>query len=126
MLSPLIIAQGLETPPDILSICDEKNIPYEKAVEIVKAALAAKFKRAKHPERIQQLVELIAPGLERIDPHQSEAEQLTAGVEANVRWSMRQVTSTPEVQQALREKRNILVVGAVYELATGKIRWLDA
>jgi carbonic anhydrase len=34
----------------------------------VKAALAAKFQRAKHPERIQQLVELIEPGLKKIDP----------------------------------------------------------
>ena len=91
----------------------------------VKAALAAKFQRAKHPERIQQLVEMITPGLEQIDPKQSAAEQLAAGVEANVRWSMHQVTRTPEAQQALREKRNILIVGAVYELATGKVRWLE-
>jgi len=91
----------------------------------VKAALAAKFQRAQHPERIQQLVEMIGPGLERIDPKQNAAAQLTAGVEANVRWSMHQVISTPETQQALREKRNVLIVGAVYELATGTVRWLD-
>jgi carbonic anhydrase len=91
----------------------------------VKAALAAKFQRAKHPERIQQLVEMIGPGLEHIDPKQTAAEQLAAGVEANVRWSMHQVISTPEAQQAFREKRNVLIVGAVYDLETGKVRWLD-
>jgi carbonic anhydrase len=92
----------------------------------VKATLAAKFQRAKHPERIQQLVAMIEPGLERIDPKQSAAEQLASGVEANVRWSMHQVISAPEAQDAFRAKRNVLIVGAVYELATGKVRWLDS
>jgi len=91
----------------------------------VKATLAAKFQRTKHPERIQQLVEMIEPGLEGIDPKQTAAEQLEAGVEANVRWSMHQVISTPETQQAFRENRDVLIVGAVYELATGNVRWLD-
>jgi len=90
----------------------------------VKAALAAKFHRAKHPERIQQVVESIEPGLEHIDPRQSATEQLAAGVEANVRWSMHQVIQTPEAQQAFREKQTILIAGAVYELSTGKVRWL--
>jgi carbonic anhydrase len=91
----------------------------------VKAALAAKFHRAKHPERIRQLVEMIEPGLERIDPKLSAAEQLTASVEANVRWSMHQVTRAREAQRAFRTKNGVLIVGAVYELATGKVRWLD-
>ena len=91
----------------------------------VKAALAAKFHRAKHPERIQQLVELIEPGLEQIDPKLSATEQLEAGVEANVRWSMHQVIRAREARQAFRRKGSILIVGAVYELSTGKVRWLD-
>ena len=92
----------------------------------VKAALAAKFHRAKHPERIQQLVELIEPGLEQIDPKLSAAEQLEAGVEANVRWSIHQVIRARETRQAFRRKGNVLVVGAIYELSTGKVRWLDS
>jgi carbonic anhydrase len=92
----------------------------------VKAALAAKFHRAKHPERIAQLIELIKPGLERIDPKHSAADQLRAGVEANVRWSMHQVLSAPETRQALLGKRHILIVGAIYELATGNVHWLDS
>jgi carbonic anhydrase len=91
----------------------------------VKAALAAKFHRAKHPERIRQLVELIEPGLEQVDPTLSAGEQLEAGVEANVRWSMHQVIRAPEVQDALRGNGSVLIVGAVYELATGRVRWLD-
>jgi carbonic anhydrase len=92
----------------------------------VKAALAARYHRAKHPERIMQLIDLIEPGLERIDTKQSAADQLKVGVEANVRWSMHQLLSAPEVRQALQEQRNILIVGAVYELSTGKVHWLDS
>jgi carbonic anhydrase len=91
----------------------------------VKAALDTKFKRATHPERIRQVVELIEPGLEGIDASQAAAQQLAAGVEANVRWSLQQILRTPEVQTAFREQRNILLVGAVYELATGRVRWLE-
>jgi carbonic anhydrase len=91
----------------------------------VKAALAAKYHRARHPERIQQLVELIEPGLVQVDPKLSAAEQLQAGVEANVRWSMQQVIAAREARKALRKKGNVLIVGAVYELTTGKVRWLD-
>jgi carbonic anhydrase len=91
----------------------------------VKAALAAKFHRAQHPERIQHLVDMIAPALEHIDPKQNSTEQLSAGVEANVRWSIHQIISTSETQEAFREERNILIVGAVYDLTSGKVRWLD-
>jgi carbonic anhydrase len=91
----------------------------------VKAALAAKFQRAQHPERIQQLVDLIEPGLEQIDPKLSVAEQLETGVEANVRWSMEQVVRARETRQAFQDKGNVLIVGAIYELTTGKVRWLD-
>jgi carbonic anhydrase len=91
----------------------------------VKAALDARFHRAKHPERIQQLVDLIEPGLEQIDTELSPAEQLVMGVEANVRWSMHQVSRAREARQAFRRKGSVLIVGAVYELSTGKVRWLD-
>lgn len=88
----------------------------------VKAALGARFKRDKHPERIQRVVDLIDPALNGI----TRADQVTQAIEANVRWSMRQVTTSPEAQQAFAEKRNVLITGAVYELRTGTVRWLDA
>jgi carbonic anhydrase len=91
----------------------------------VKAALAARFTRAKHPERIRRLVAFISPGVRRVDPAQTAARLLQAGVEANVRWSMHQLNRTPEMQRAYREKGNIVIVGAVYELATGRVRWLE-
>jgi carbonic anhydrase len=91
----------------------------------VKATLASKFHKAKHPERIQKLVDMIEPGLDCIDPNQSPAKKLKAAVEANVRWSLRQAVSQPETQRAYQEKRDILIVGAIYELATGQVHWLE-
>ena len=40
-------------------------------------------------------------------------------------WTLERIVHTPEVQRALSEHRNIRIVGAVYELATGKVRWLN-
>jgi carbonic anhydrase len=45
-------------------------------------------------------------------------------VEANVRWSMRQLLALPEAKPALLEKR-VTLAGAVYELNTGRVRFLD-
>jgi hypothetical protein len=42
---------------------------------------------------------------------------------ATKRWSMRQLAETPEGRRALRERRAMLV-GAVHELRTGRVRVL--
>jgi carbonic anhydrase len=62
----------------------------------VEAALAAKFHGARERSRIQLLLQSMLPGLDAIDPHLSPAEMLARAVEANVRWSMRQLLDTPE------------------------------
>jgi carbonic anhydrase len=50
-------------------------------------------------------------------------QQLTAAVEANVRWSMHQVLETPEAK--VRQAEGVVkLVGAVYELHTGRVRFL--
>ena len=46
-----------------------------------------------------------------------------APVESNVRWSIRQFFDTPEGRARMAEGR-IKVVGAVYEIATGRVRLL--
>ena len=60
----------------------------------VKAALAARFKKLKHPERIQRVVDLVDPALNGIS-HHTGTRQLKEAIEANVRWSIHQLTSTP-------------------------------
>jgi carbonic anhydrase len=53
----------------------------------------------------------------------SAHEQLLAAVEANVRWSMHQLLETPEARA--RQAEGVLkLVGAVYELKTGRVRFL--
>ena len=89
----------------------------------VDAALATRETGAAHPGRIARLLDNIQPGLDGLDAALPRPARLHAAVEANVRWSMRQMLETEEVQGRLEEARSRLV-GAVYELATGHVRFL--
>jgi carbonic anhydrase len=89
----------------------------------VTAALDAKLKKAKEPEPIETLVKLIDPGLTGLDQKMAYPALLDAAVEANVRWSLRQLTQFPAAKQAV-ERHRCVFVGAVYELRTGRVRFL--
>ena len=90
----------------------------------VAAALAALRQGGSERSRIQILLESIKPGLEAIPADTPKEEVLRNGVEANVRWSMHQMLDTPEGRARLAEGQ-LKLVGAVYELATGRVRLLD-
>jgi carbonic anhydrase len=90
----------------------------------VQAALAVKFRGARERSRIQALLENLLPGLEGIDPSAPPDVQLRAGVEANVRYTMRQILSTPEAQ-ARQAEGVMMLAGAVADIATGAVRFLD-
>jgi len=91
----------------------------------VQAALEAKFRGARERSRIEALLENILPGLDAIDPAASPEQQLRAGVEANVRWAIRQILDTPEAKQ--RQAEGVLqLVGAVADIATGSVRFLES
>lgn len=90
----------------------------------VKAALDSKLHDVQHRSRIQILVDSIVPGLDGVSADGSPERQLAEAVEANVRWSMHQLLQTPEGSQAVKDGRAKLA-GAVYEIATGKVRFLD-
>jgi carbonic anhydrase len=89
----------------------------------VTAALDAKLRGAHEPERIEVLVRMIEPGLKDIDPKLPADKLLSKAVEANVRWSMKQLAELPEIKKVLEEKR-FEMVGAVYDLETGRVRLL--
>jgi carbonic anhydrase len=90
----------------------------------VKAALATKEQGASHPDRIALLLENIYPALEDVDGALLPGQMLDAAIEANVRWSMQQVLETPEARQ--RAKQGVMkLVGAVYDLETGRVRFLS-
>jgi carbonic anhydrase len=90
----------------------------------VEAALALKFRGARTRARIEILLRSMLPGLTAVDPAPPPEVQLRAAVEANVRWSMHQFAQTPEGRRALAEGRAMLA-GAVYELRTGRVRFLE-
>jgi carbonic anhydrase len=90
----------------------------------VAAALAAKLDGAREHSRIQALLENILPGLDSVDPTLAQVARLQAAVEANVRWTVRQIRATPEAQE--RETEGVMkLVGAVFEISTGCVRFLD-
>jgi carbonic anhydrase len=90
----------------------------------VTAALDMRLRGARQLSRIQILVENILPGLADLDPKLSHEAMLTQAVEANVRWSMHQIRETPEGRQYKAEGR-VQLVGAVYEIETGRVRFLE-
>ncbi len=88
----------------------------------IKAALEYKVNGVQLLSRIQILVNNIVPGLPDFDAHSSQQERLASAIEANVRWSMHQLLETPEGQDSL--KRGVKLVGAVYDITTGQVRFL--
>src|SRR4029453_15799227 len=84
----------------------------------VDAALATMHHGKMHGRHIARLIGSIVPGLGSVSRLPPEAQR-SAGIEANVRWSMQQIRATKEGR--LRTKEGILkLVGAVYELQTGR------
>ncbi len=90
----------------------------------VQAALAAKLGAARERSRIEALLRNILPGLEAVDLRAEPEARLRAAVEANVRWTVRQILDTPEARA--RDAEGVMkLVGAVFEISTGRVRFLD-
>jgi carbonic anhydrase len=89
----------------------------------VQAALAARAGAKRERARIALRSDRILPGLRTLDDTLPPGRRQSAAVEANVRWSMRQLFETPEGRARVKEGV-VKLVGAVYELETGKVRFL--
>jgi len=90
----------------------------------VKAALKTKWQGPTERSRIQILVNEILPALSGIEENLDPEAQVTMSVEANVRWTMQEILASPEGKIRQAEGR-VKMVGAIYELATGNVRWLE-
>jgi len=90
----------------------------------VAAALQTKFEGTQDRSRIQLLVNRLIPGLSQVDPKADPRTQLEQAVEANVRYTLAQILETPEGQARL-EEGHMKAVGAIYEIATGRVRFLE-
>jgi carbonic anhydrase len=88
----------------------------------VKAAIDTMVQGIEQRSRIQALVDAIIPGLGDLDPRLPSDELTARAVEANVRWTLRQIQQAPEAAAGLAAGR--VVVGAVYDLQSGRVRFL--
>jgi carbonic anhydrase len=89
----------------------------------VTAAVDALAGRAVEPGYIAALVASIEPGLKNLAADLEGADRVHAAVEANVRWSIRQLSALAERKLGRNAKKTVLV-GAVYDIATGTVRFL--
>ncbi len=90
----------------------------------VTAAIETRFSGAAHKSRIALLLESILPALDGLDGTQPPEALLRLAVEANVRHTMRALLDTPEAK--LRAAiGDVKLVGAVYELESGRVRFLE-
>lgn len=91
----------------------------------VAAAIDEKFHGGTHRTRISLLLRDLMPSLEGLDTSLSPEAQVEAGVEANVRAVVRQLVESPELKARAAAGDDRRVVGAVVQLATGHVRFLD-
>jgi carbonic anhydrase len=89
----------------------------------VQAALRMMRDGHREREHIERLLETIVPGLNNVNLTLPADAQIQHAVEANVRWSMHQLLETPEAKARIAEGV-MKLVGAVYELHTGRVRFL--
>jgi carbonic anhydrase len=91
----------------------------------IEAALETKYANTQQRSRIQLLVDSILPGIAGVDPGLAPEARLAQAIEANVRSTVRTIMQSPEGQARQREG-HMKVAGAIYELRTGHVRFLDA
>jgi len=90
----------------------------------IQAAVATKFHDEAHPERIAELLQNILPALETVDASLPPEQFMLAAVEANVRHTLQILRESPEGKQRIAE-RQVQLMGAVYSLHTGQVRFLE-
>jgi carbonic anhydrase len=91
----------------------------------VAAAMESRFDGVEHASRLALLLEQIMPSLDTVDPRLEPAARLECAVEANVRATVRRLRESPELRQRVADGLDRRVEGAICELATGRVRFLD-
>jgi len=103
--TPLFVVLGHEGCGAVTAAVTELQRPTEKA------------------PGLQKLLKMIEPGLPKTYPPGTHDEQIHVAVEANVRWSLKQLAALPAAQKLLATKE-VTLAGAVYDLNTGLVRFL--
>jgi len=89
----------------------------------VGAALETRFHGVRHRSRIAKLIKNIKPALADLDPTLPPNRLLARAIEANVRHTMEQILISPEGKARVAE-RQMKLVGAIYEIKTGRVRFM--
>jgi carbonic anhydrase len=90
----------------------------------VSAALSPPSELAKEAGGVQELVARIVSNLKTLPASADEEERVHKAVEANVRGSLQQLRDAAVLKEKIAGGE-IRVVGAVYELDSGRVRWLS-
>ena len=89
----------------------------------VTAAMLPKSKRAQEPKGVRQLLDLVHVG--KVDPKANAGEKVAAAVEANARHSAKQLLELDPQEEGFHLRKDEMIVSAVYELSTGRVRVLE-
>lgn len=77
--------------------------------------------------KLPKLVELITPAVDaakKAHPSAAGAELMEAAVEENVRHQMKELTTNSDVLKKAVASKKLMVVGAIRNIKTGRVRWL--
>jgi carbonic anhydrase len=89
----------------------------------ISAALETRFHGVRYRSRIAKLVKTIMPALDDLDRKLPPNQLLAQAVEANVRWTMKQILESPEGKARVAEGR-LKLVGAIYGIKNGRVKFL--
>ena len=88
----------------------------------VTAALMSQENRDKEPLEVQSILNDINKGLKNVKLPEPHEEKVAAGVEANVKWSVKQLRDLLTKRNQAQTK-DVKVIGAVYDLHKGKVNF---
>ncbi|MBN1481119.1 carbonic anhydrase [candidate division KSB1 bacterium] len=91
----------------------------------ITAALAPIEERKKEPAVIQRLLQQIDPALQDIDPLVPMPERVALAAKVNVKRMVNQLKAEPVLTQLL-QAGHLMVVGAIYDLHSGKVNFISS
>lgn len=94
------------------------------AVTAAYHAFAAHDLDGVEPDEINSLLQRIEPAVQDLDRSVSVEQQITQGIEKNVRVAIEKLSSYPDIRQSLDAGR-LTIRGAIYNLETGQVDLLS-
>ncbi len=77
------------------------------------------------PKEIVSLLHRIEPAIAGVPQGLAREDRINLAVEANVRYAVERLSAVPDMKKNVR-RRNVRIVGAVYDMHTGIVNMLDA